>query len=185
METESIILPKNLGNPKPEKKKTTKESKNVVVEKQSLPRTNRTLGCIYCQTEKILNPDQYQKLFDIYETEEKIKEEFFCKPCEMQMKRNPFLFWAKHGELLHELAKSLKSTFDGFSNSTKSVNDASVLQRTCSEILTEYKISPDNVAFISNPSTNVPEALIIKNMPFTGEVIIKVYEPKNNRISIR
>lgn len=187
METESILLPENLD--KPAKKKTankaSKEPKIIVVEKQSLPRVNRTLGCIYCQTEKILNPDQYQKLFDVYESDEKIKEEFYCKPCEMHMKKNPYLFWAKNGEIFHDLAKNLRTVFDQFASSQRSPNDASVLQRSCSEILTRNKISFDNVAFISNATTNIPESLVIKNLPFVGEVIVKVYESKNNRISIQ
>ena len=80
----SIILP----DFKAKKTRSKKEPTKILIEKESLSRTNRTLICKYCESDRILNPDQYQSLFDLHGSEEKVNEEFQCKPCEMNMKNN-------------------------------------------------------------------------------------------------
>ncbi len=52
----SIILP-DLSKSK--KTKFTQFPKTVLVEKQELSKVNRTVVCIYCENEKVLNPNQY------------------------------------------------------------------------------------------------------------------------------
>lgn len=175
---DSIILP-DLAP----KKRQKKEPEKILVEKQTLSRVNRTVKCIYCEEEKILNPDQYQALFDLHESEEKINEEFYCKPCDMKMRKNPYEFWARKGDSLHELSKTLKNIFESFRVSQKTQNDVFVLQNSCAGVLSQYKISPDNVEFTLDQEN--PNGLKIKNFPFIGEVLIKVYEPKQTRLLFR
>lgn len=175
---DSIILP-DLAP----KKRPKKEPEKILVEKQTLSRVNRTIACRYCEEEKILNPDQYQALFDLHEDEEKIKEEFFCKSCDVKMRKNPYEFWARKGDSLHELSKSLRNVFEAFKISQKTQNDVFVLQNSCAGILSQSKISPDNVEFTIDSGN--PISLKIKNFPFIGEVVINVYEPKASRILFR
>jgi hypothetical protein len=175
----SIILP-DLSP----KKRQKKEPEKILVEKQKLSRINRTIVCKYCEEEKILNPDQYQALFDLHGSEEKINEEFYCKSCDVKMRKNPYEFWARKGDSLHELGKNLKNVFESFRVSQKSQNDVFVLQNSCAGILSQNKISPDNVEFIIDNQGN-PTSLKIKNFPFIGEVMIHTYEPKATRLLFR
>jgi hypothetical protein len=176
----SIILP-DLSDKK--NKKTPKPAKTVLVEKQELKRVNRTVKCIYCENDKILNPDQYQNLFDMYGSEEKVQEEFCCKQCEVVMRKNPFLFWSRYGEPLHDLIKSIKPVVNAFASSSKNLDAARSLQIGCLEVLKQHKVSPDNIEFISDTNL-VPTVLKIKNMPFVGEIALFLNESRSNSILI-
>lgn len=174
----SIILPEiSSSKTKPKKSNTT-----VLVEKESLSKTNHIIVCNYCGSDKILNPVQYQNLFDTHESEEKLKEQFMCKPCEMNMRKNPFEFYTIHGEQFETLSKNLRNVFDAYRNSTRNPNDGVVLQDTAVSILRECKIIEPNFEFIID--NRVPVAMKIKNVPFVGTVILRVYEPRKSRIYV-
>jgi hypothetical protein len=175
---ESIILP----DFKAKKTRPKKENKKVLVEKETLPRTNRTVVCKYCESDRILNPDQYQSLFDLHGSEEKVAEEFCCKPCEMIMKNNPFYFWVNYGDSLHILSKNLKTAFDIYKTSSRSSADAVALQNMTVSFMKEVKISDSNFEFII--VDRIPVGMKIKNFPFVGEIILNVYENKKQRITI-
>lgn len=163
-------------------KKPGRKQKNKIIEKEVLPRTNRDLSCIYCESEKILNPDQYQALFDLYGSEEKIKDEFYCKPCEMQMKKNPFSFWTIYSDHYKNLIKNLRTAFDIYKTSSRSLADANALQNMSLSFLKECKIKEPNFEFIIKDT--VPVGMWIKSVPFVGDVKLDVYETKSNRINI-
>lgn len=167
------VFPKKLG----------RKAKIKTIEKQLLPRINRDLVCIYCNSDKILNPDQYQALFDLYGDETKIQQEFYCKPCEMVMKKNPFIFWTLYGEGFKQLFKNLKTTFDVYKSSSRSVEDATALQSMTVNFLKECKIKEPNFEFIINEK--IPTGMIIKSVPFVGDVHLNVYESGNDRIVIK
>jgi hypothetical protein len=177
-DTNNINLP---DLPKKSGKKT--KTKDKPIENQILPRTNRDLVCIYCENEKILNPDQYQALYDLHGSEEKIKDEFFCKPCEMQMKNNPFKFWTIYGNQFKTLLKNLKTTFEIYKTSSHSLEDATALQNMTLSFLKECNIKEPNFEFIIVDKN--PIGMTIKSVPFVGDVVLNVYESKNNRIIIR
>jgi hypothetical protein len=168
--------PKKAGKPK-------KEPTKVLVEKEVLAKTNRTVICKYCESPRILNPDQYQTLFDQYESEEKLNEEFMCKPCDMDMKRNPIKFWTLFGEPLQILSKNLKAAFEAYRMSARTDADVVSMQTTCIAMLKECKIVEPNFEFIIHE--RFPVALAIKNIPYVGTVILRVYEQqRKNRIHI-
>lgn len=177
-----IILP-DLSK-KPDAKKTAKKTaaKRVKEDKETLPRVNRKLNCRFCDEERILNPDQYQKLFDIHGSEEEIQKEFECKPCYMEMKINPFLFWTKYGDQLQTLCKNLKTAFDVYRSSARGVAEARALQTMCGTFLKEAKISDTGYEFII--SEHLPTGLKIKNFPFVGDISLFVYENRKSRIRI-
>ena len=182
--TNSIILPDFKAKKTRNKKSASKkESKKVLVEKEALPRTNRTVFCKYCESERILNPDQYQSLFDLHGSDEKVNEEFCCKPCEMSMKNNPFYFWTIYGEQLHVLSKNLKTAFDIYKTSAKSSADAVAMQNMSVSFLKECKIFDPNFEFII--VDRLPVGLKIKNFPFVGTVVLNVYENRKQRIIIQ
>lgn len=164
------------------KKSKAKKQKNTE-QKETLPRTNREINCIYCENQKILNPDQYQALFDLHGSEQKVNEEFFCKPCEMQMRNNPFKFWTIYGEQFKTLIKNLKTTFEIYKSSSHSLEDATALQNMATSFLKECKIKEPNFEFIITDRN--PVGMTIKSVPFVGDVVLNVYESKNNRIIIR
>lgn len=175
---ESIILP----DFKAKQTRPKKENKKVLVEKETLPRTNRTVVCKFCESDRILNPDQYQSLFDLHGSEERVAAEFCCKPCEMNMKNNPFYFWVTYGEPLHILSKNLKTAFDIYKSSAKTPVDAVALQNMSVSFLKEAKISESNFEFVI--INRLPVGMKIKNFPFVGEVILNVYENRKQRITI-
>jgi hypothetical protein len=174
----SIIIP----DFKAKKSRLKKQPQKILVEKQSLSRINRPLNCRYCESEKILNPDQYQNLFDLHGSEEKLKEEFFCKPCEMNMRGNPFLFWSIYGEHFHILSKNLKTVFEIYKTSSKSPSDAIALQTMSFSFLKECKISDNNYEFII--IDKLPIGMKIKNIPYVGTIVLNIYENRKNRITI-
>lgn len=175
---DNIILP----DFKAKKTRPKKEPKKVLVEKEALPRINRTVVCKFCGCDRILNPDQYQNLFDLHGSEEKVNEEFCCKPCEMNMKNNPFLFWTTYGEQLHVLSKNLKTAFDIYKSSSKSPSDAVAMQNMSVSFLKECKIFDPNFEFII--VDRLPVGLKIKNFPFVGNVVLNVYENRKQRIIV-
>lgn len=183
---ESFVLPDITAS------KTTKASKAPVkkssakvlmVEKEVLSRVNRMVTCNYCDVDKTLNPDQYQQLFDIAGSEETLKVEFMCKPCEMEMKRNPIRFWTLFGEPLQVLSKHLKNAFEIFRNSAHTNRDVVNMQTQCMVHLKECKIIEPNFEFVIQDRQ--PVAMRIKNIPYVGSLILKVYEQqRRNRINI-
>lgn len=160
-----------------------KSGRKRKTENEKLPRTNREITCIYCENIKILNPDQYQDLFDLHKDEEKIKQEFYCKPCEMQMRNNPFKFWTIYGEQYKTLFKNLKTSFELYKNSSHSLEDAASLQKMSINFMKECNIKEPNFEFIIEDRN--PVGMIIKSVPFVGDVVLNIYESKNSRISIR
>jgi len=175
---DQIVLP-DFGK----KEKKEKEPKKVLVEKTQLSKINRKIDCNFCQTEKILNPAQYQTLFNLHDTEEKLKAEFMCKSCEMEMKRNPILFWAIHGNCFEILAKQVKTVFDDYRSSARSTQDLVNLQTDTMQLMLDSKIKDSSVEFLL--TNNLPTGLAIRNVPFVGTVTLNVYETKTNRIIIQ
>ena len=169
---ESIILPDL--NAKPKRKK--KESKTVLVEKETLPRVNRTVVCNYCDEEKILSPDQYQDLFESFQSEGKLKDEFSCKSCEMAAKDNPFAFWTVHGEQFQAVARRLKEIFDRYHASRHAEPDAVAMQTASVDLLKTVHIREPNFEFVIE--NRLPVAMRIRNVPFVGSVLLKVYESR-------
>jgi hypothetical protein len=173
---DSIILPDLTKKPK-----TEKPPKKVLVEKSVVSRVNRNVVCGYCEIEKILNPDQYQLLLDTH-GEDKIAEEYICKPCEMNMKRNPLEFWAIHGPQFKIMIKHLKNSFDSYKHSTRQGPDAVKLQTDVASIMFANKIVDPNYEFITE--NWIPVAMKIKNFPCVGSIILRVYEQGKNKIVI-
>lgn len=164
---------------KPEKPK--KEPKKILDTKERLTRTNREVTCAYCNDLKILNPDHYQLLYDIHGSDEKIADEYMCKPCEMKSKNNPVEFWITHGELLQNLSKDLKDMFDAFNGSFKTQQDLTVLQSIVTGKLKESKIVSFNILLSRD---NLAKGVQIKDFPFVGTINLKIYEQRKNRIEV-
>lgn len=172
----SFILP---DIKKPEKPK--KEPKKILDTKERLVRVNREVSCAYCSEQKIINPDQYQLLFDTYGSDDKVAAEYKCKPCQMKERANPVEFGIVHGELLHNLAKDLKEMFDPFNMSFKTQQDFQVLNTILTERLKKEHITSFTILLSRD---NLAKGVQIKDFPFVGAVNLKIYENRNERIQI-
>ena len=129
-----------------EKKKNPIDNLKNSKAKKLLSKVNRPMNCIFCETERILNPQQYQAYYDYWGDEDKIKRNFVCKPCEVKQNDNPFLFWLTN----HEMVKRLTTNF-----------------------LQQNKIDSANMEFILE--NQLPVAIKIKNMPFVGTFEFRPY----------
>lgn len=174
---DDIIIPSE-----PAKKTAKKVNKTVLVEKESLPRVNRKVTCGYCQVDKILNPKQYQELFDVHGSEEKVESEFMCKPCEMDMKKNPFMFWAKYGNVFDPLIKEIRTIFDSFRASKREVSDGVQLQNSTTVLFSNSKVPDTNFEFLIENGS--PVGILIKNMPFVGQIYLLPYSSGKDRVKI-
>jgi hypothetical protein len=157
---------------KKEKLEKTPKPKKVV-EKEILPRSNREVKCAYCGAVKTLNPDQYQKRFDYFGSEEAVERHFQCQECETAENTNPIRFAFDHSTLVNTLAIRLKPVFETFTFSPKTNNDVLRLQNETTQLLTEYAVTAKNFEFIIE--NKLPEALKI-NFPFVGDVVIRPKE---------
>jgi hypothetical protein len=153
-----------------------------------LTRINRTVKCIHCEEEKILNPDQYQSYFDFWGTEDKITRNFFCKSCDVAMQENPFAFWYPKSELTKKLLRNLKTAFESFRVSARSNEDEIAMTEMIVHFLKEAKIhvtpnllSHSHLEFIIKD--NVVVGLKIKNIPFVGSLTLLPYESEKIKIS--
>jgi hypothetical protein len=164
---------------KPEKPK--KEPKMVPNARDRLTRSNREVPCAYCSEIKILNPDQYQLLFDTHGSDEKIKDEYMCKPCDMKAKNNPVEFWLRHGEQLHVLAKDLKEVYDLFNASFKTQQDLVALNNIVRDKLSVLKISNFSILISRD---NTARGIQLREFPFVGTINVKIYEDRKTRIEI-
>lgn len=164
----------------------TPEFSNVVVEekpkrdnlkeyreKKKLSKINRSIPCVFCETERILNPTQYQAYFDYWGDEDKIKRNFICQPCETKQNDNPFAFWINHHEKTRKLLKGLKAIFEVYKASTRSNGEVKTLQDTTISLLKENRISDGNMEFIIE--NQLPVGVRIRNMPFVGTIEMKPY----------
>ena len=166
------------------KRQKKQPPKQILEERPRLPRTNRTIKCAFCASEKILNPDQYQSLFDYWGNEEKIEREFMCKDCDVAMKDNPILFWAKHSELLPALARKIRAAFEVFNSSIRDNENTVVLQNMVNSFLGEVKIDTRLAEYGTEPAANgfTVKTLKLNNMHFIGTVTLYPYEQPSNRI---
>ena len=154
-----------------------KETKEIMDTRPRLPRTNRTINCIFCEEEKILNPDQYQSYYDYWGDEDKIIKNFSCKPCEMKMKENPIKFWYAHSDSSKKLLRNLKTAFDLFNLSEGNIQDITSLQNMCDHFLAvESFCSRNNFEFIIEDRK--ARGMKISNVPLVGTVIYKPYDNK-------
>ena len=169
--------------PLKKEKKTTVKTQNIPADKTVLSKVNRTLVCKFCGSDKILNPKQYQELFDQYESEERLAEEFMCKPCEMAMRRNPFRFWTIYGDSYQILSKNLRAIFDVFRGSQRTQEDAVRMQTATENLMREHSISNTLYEYVIRES--VPVGMAIKDIPYVGTVVLWVYEPKKQRIQLQ
>lgn len=156
-----------------EEVKEKKKVKKILDVRERLPRTNREIKCIFCEQEKILNPDQYQAYYDYWGSEEKVEKEFFCKPCDVLMKENPIKFWFLKDSRILKLMKNLRTAFDLYRISSRGPNDAVTLQTMSVGFLKECNISDNNFEFIIQ--NQLPVAMKIKNIPFVGDLQLNVY----------
>lgn len=183
---DDLILPESIKKPKKTTRKKSKP-KTIKTDKTVLARTNREVPCAYCQETRVLNPDQYQRYFDYYGSEDKLKKEFVCKSCDMAMQDDPHTFWAKHSlgsKSFASLGKEIKDIIDMFKGSSRTPQDLQVFNRQVSDKVTEYHIKPENLEFVIDRASNLPIMLKISNLPFIGKITLKPYETKDNRIEI-
>lgn len=178
-ELNKIILPEFSKKTQEEKKKPLKKIPNS---RERLGKTNREVKCSYCQTLKILNPSQYQSLFDFYGSEEKVEENYMCKPCDMDAKENPIKFWSLHGDFWNPLLKDLKDLFDAFNESNKSRNDFVTLQQIVAKKLLSVHIASEFTLLLERDNT--ARGIQLKKFPFIGTLNLKIYEQKEKRIQI-
>lgn len=161
----------------PKKRDNLKEYRD----KKKLAKVNRNVTCIFCATERILNPEQYQAYFDYWGDEEKIKRNFVCQPCDTKQSENPFAFWVTHHEKTRKLTKGLKAIFEVYRASNKTDIDVKSLQDMTVHLLGEYQITGNNMEFIIE--NQLPAGVKIRNMPFVGTIELKPYnETKINII---
>jgi hypothetical protein len=146
------------------KKRGPKPSK--VIEKHLLASVNREVKCAYCGEIKILNPNQYQKRFDFFGSEDAIPKYFKCQPCETLENTNPIRFWFIHGSIVNEVANNLKTVFEDFIEGRINVND---LQIRNADILDANNISKENRELLVE--NGKPEGFKF-NFPFVGTVEI-------------
>jgi len=175
----SIILPDFNKKPEEEKKKPLKKVPNA---RERLTRTNREVCCAYCGNSRILNPDQYQTLFDTYKSEEGVNANFMCKPCDMDSQENPIKFWTIHGNFWNPVMKEIKEMFEAFNSSNKTQQDFITLQRIIATPLKKVHIEGNYTILLSRD--NFARGIQFKNFPFIGTLNIKVYEQKEKRIEI-
>lgn len=155
----------------------------IMDERPRLPRTNRTVKCIFCDEEKILNPDQYQSYYDYWGDEDKIVKNFSCKPCEMKQKENPIKFWYLNSNESKRLVRNIKTAFDLYRASEKRKEDILVLQRMCDHFLAVESFC-DRRVFEFVAENQLPEAIKIKNIPLVGDIILKPYDEKRKIQSV-
>lgn len=179
-----------LNGPKGKEKKFIKDknfkssitTKNdiLIIEKERLPRTNRLLQCNYCNSNRILNPDQYQSYFDYWLDEEKIQRNFICKPCEMSMQENQFRFYLFHSELTRKLIKEIKAIFEKYRKSRKTNTDVNNMSYALMVTAGNNKLFVgdfnSNCEYIIDPAQRLIVGLKVKNFPFVGAVEIRPYE---------
>lgn len=153
-----------------------------------LVKVNRTVKCIHCEEDRILNPEQYQSYFDYWGDEDKIARNFVCKPCDVQIQDNPFRFWTIYGEQYRKLTKALKAAFEAFKDSARTSQDELRLTQTIIMHLNNANISA-TPQLLSNThlefiiSNKLVTGLKIKNVPFVGTVTINPYESTKITIS--
>jgi hypothetical protein len=163
--------------PEEKKKKVTKQIED---KRLRLPRTNRTVKCIFCKEDRILNPDQYQAYFDYWGNEDKIEREFVCKPCDVKQKENPIKFWvlhSNHDKLIH----GLRTACDIYKNSGKSQSDVLNLQTMVTHYFNDVNIIGTNFEFILE--NQLPVAFKV-TVPFVKERFqLNPYATTENRIT--
>lgn len=171
--TTELILPdfgKKEEIVKEDKRKGPRPPK--VIEKEVLPRSNRNVECAFCGTSKTLNPDQYQKRFDYFGSDDGVEQNFQCQDCETSENNNPFRFWFSHNPIVNNMALRLRPIFETYTIDRNALK----LQDETSVVLNECGIRPPNYTFLIE--NGLPAGLTI-NFPFIGNVLIK---PKEYRL---
>lgn len=184
--TEKFVIP-DMSKPEEKPKKRNnlaeyqKQKRAQIAQENRLPRQNRTLNCIYCDCERILNPDQYQSYFDYWDDEEKIKRNFVCKPCDVFSKENPFQFFLIYSEQTRKLIKATKAAFELYREN----GNGQQLLTTIFNLYKENKLFRgenfnDNCELIID---KYPKGIKIHGFPFIGAFEILPYESeKKNKI---
>lgn len=152
----------------PDFSKKEKKSKVVkTVEKPVLSRINREIKCVYCEAVKTLNPDQYQKRFDYFGSEDAVSRHFQCQVCETEEKDNPFKFWFIHSPVVNNMVNELRGVFQSFVDQQI---DVQTFINRCNSILNGNRIFVPN--FDMTVENGLPEGFRI-NFPFVGNVLIR------------
>ena len=166
--TTELVIP-DFSKKEEKPKKGRPPSPPKTVEKEVLPRTNREVKCAYCEATKILNPDQYQKRFDYFGSDDAVARHFQCQDCETAENTNPFRFWFTHSPIVNNMALRLKPVFETYVMEPNPQR----LQDDTHTIMIENGIRPPNYAFVIE--NGLPEGLTI-NFPFVGVVTIRPKE---------
>jgi len=182
--TNEFILPDMSKIKKKKIKPATEPTKLIVEERERLPRTNRTIKCAFCSTEKILNPDQYQSLYDYWGNEDKIQREFMCKDCDIEQKTNPVLFGMKYSELLPTLTRKIRAAFEVYNASNKDNADIVALQNMVNAFLGECHIDTRSAEYGTEPAPRgfTVKTLKLNHFPFIGNITLYPYETTQNRV---
>lgn len=176
---EKLVVP-DFSAQKSEEKPKKGDNLRKYREKQQLSKVNRNVPCIYCGTERILNPQQYQAYFDYWGDEDKVKRNFVCQPCDTEANKNPFLFWLNHHDSAKRLVRGLKAIFEVYKASPKAESDVLSLQNMTVGLLGENKIDAPNMEFITE--NKLPTGIRVKNMPFVGTIELKPYNEQKIHI---
>lgn len=137
--------------------------------KKVLPRTNRWIKCAFCKTDRVLNPDQYQRQFDYHGSEDSILNHWKCQECVVAEQDNPFKFWFDRSDKLNIFAQALKKIFETYIVD----KDGSKFQNSIIPLLDANHIKEPNYQLLTKDG--LPEGLHI-NFPFVGNVVIKPLE---------
>lgn len=191
--TDTIAIPAEFSSP-PKKfnpiNNLRKNKKPLDLEetRTRLPKVNRSVKCVHCEQDRILNPEQYQSYFDYWGDEEKLLRNFICKPCDMQIQLNPFKFWTVHSDHYSKLSKTLKIAFDLFNNSQKTSNDEMNMTKMIVDTLKIANIEASPNLLSNNHlefmiDNRVVRGMKIKNIPFVGTVTITPYESTKITVS--
>jgi len=154
--------------------KKTKSVKRQKTDIENLPKVNRTIPCAYCETDKILNPHQYEKRIAYFGNHDAVLRHFKCQECETSENENPFSFNLRHSQIAFQLANELKSCFERFNVS----GNALVIQSEVASILSKNGISAKNHSFVMKD--NKAQSLKI-NFPFIGDVLISPLEFRKDK----
>lgn len=185
MENTSEFIVPIIANKKAKKVAVKKPTKEIIEERARLPRTNRTIPCVFCHQEKTLNPDQYQARYDYWGDEDKLQREFQCKECEMLAKANPVRFGLEHGELLLNLTRKIRAAFEVFNASSRGNDDVIALQNMVNSFLSEVHIDTRSAVYGTEPfgqNQITAKTLKINNIPFVGTITLQPYEHTEYRV---
>lgn len=140
---------------------------------EATKKINRTLTCNLTKNKKIVKPEKFQKLLELYGNEKKVESRFISAEVEKEARNPSIKFWIPFCIEIKKFSKSVKDIISPFKKSERKQKDFNDMDFKIRELCKEFSVPYKCVEYTESKDGRGPYINGMSvDMPFFGKFII-------------